>query len=219
MKEEKEETFVKKQGRKGIFHTIFPVEYDFEAMLTTQGEKTVECVEAFVHWLESRPFEAPSQLGDMAGMMDTIRYEMEEKLMESFSTPFDRQDIYSLSRQMDYIVNYSYETAREIFAFGVEPDDAIMQMAEELLQGTRSMSSGVAEIGSNHKSFDSQIRSARRAMHKFDDIYIESMAKLFDTQSPMEAIKRSEVYHHMRDAEKALRATVDILHHVVVGIS
>jgi len=31
--------------------------------------------------------------------------------------------------------------------------------------------------------------------------------------------EESEVYHRLRDAEKALRATVDILHHVVVGIS
>jgi len=198
---------------------IFPVEYDFEAMLAAQGEKTVECVEAFVDWLKSQPLEDPVRIGGMAEMMDAMRYKMEEKLMESFSTPFDRQDIYSLSRQMDYIVNYSYETAREMFAFGVEPDAVIVQMAGELLQGTRCMASGVAEIGADHKSFDSRIRSARQAMHKFDDIYIESMARLFQVQDPMEAMKKSEVHHHMRDAEKALRATVDILHHVVVGIS
>jgi len=162
----KDETFVKKTRRKGIFHTIFPVEYDFEAMLATQGEKTVECVEAFVNWLKSQPPEDPSRLGGMAGMMDSMRYKMEEKLMESFSTPFDRQDIYSLSRQMDYIVNYSYETAREMFAFGVEPDAAILQMAGELLQGTKCMAAGVAMIGSDNKSFGSRIRSARQAMHK-----------------------------------------------------
>jgi len=145
---------------------IFPVEYDFEAMLAAQGEKTVECVEAFVDWLKSQPLEDPVRIGGMAEMMDAMRYKMEEKLMESFSTPFDRQDIYSLSRQMDYIVNYSYETAREMFAFGVEPDAVIVQMAGELLQGTRCMASGVAEIGADHKSFDSRIRSARQAMHK-----------------------------------------------------
>jgi len=106
-----------------------------------------------------------------------------------------------------------------MFAFGVEPDAAIIQMSGELLKGTKCMAAGVIEIGSDHKSFEGQIRSARQAMHKFDDIYIESMARLFQIQDPMAAMKKSEVYHRLRDAEKALRATVDILHHVVVGIS
>jgi len=63
------------------------VEYDFEAMLAVQGEKTIECVEVFVDWLKSQPLEDPSRLGGMAEMMDSMRYKMEEKLMESFSTP------------------------------------------------------------------------------------------------------------------------------------
>ncbi|MDH7491321.1 MAG: DUF47 family protein [Methanolinea sp.] len=198
---------------------IFPEEYDFEAMLAGQAEKTVECVEAFVQWLKAEPVGDPAELRYMAATVDGMRYGMEEKLMDSFSTPFDRQDIYTLSRQMDYIVNYSYETAREMYAFGVEPDIPIVQMAGELLRGTKCMAAGVTAIGSDTKNIEKRIRSARQAMHTIDDIYIESMARLFQTKDAMGAMKKREVYHHMRDAGRALRATVDTLHHVVVGIS
>jgi len=40
-----------------------------------------------------------------------MRHLMEDRLINSFSTPFDRQHIYDLSRQMDYIQNFSEETA------------------------------------------------------------------------------------------------------------
>jgi hypothetical protein len=215
----KEGTFIKKVKKKGLFQMIFPEEYDFEAMLAGQAEKTVECVEAFVQWLKAEPVGDPAELRYMAATVDGMRYEMEEKLMDSFSTPFDRQDIYTLSRQMDYIVNYSYETAREMYAFGVEPDIPIVQMAGELLRGTKCMAAGVTAIGSDTKNIEKRIRSARQAMHTIDDIYIESMARLFQTKDAMGAMKKREVYHHMRDAGRALRATVDTLHHVVVGIS
>ncbi|MDI9633039.1 MAG: DUF47 family protein [Methanolinea sp.] len=208
-----------KRKNKGIFEFIFPVEHDFCAMLSEQAEKTVECVEKFVHWLEAGGGVHPRELGELARMVDAMRYDMEEKLMESFSTPFDRQDIYSLSRQMDYIVNYSFETAREMCAFGVEPDSAMVGMARELLRGTRFVASGVALIGSDRKSIEAMIRSARQSIHALDDTYIESMARLFREGDPMNALRKREVYHHMRDAGRALRATVDILHHVVVGIS
>jgi uncharacterized protein Yka (UPF0111/DUF47 family) len=215
----KEGTFIKKVKKKGLFQMIFPEEYDFEAMLAGQAEKTVECVEAFVQWLKAEPVGDPAELRYMAATVDGMRYGMEEKLMDSFSTPFDRQDIYTLSRQMDYIVNYSYETAREMYAFGVEPDIPIVQMAGELLRGTKCMAAGVTAIGSDTKNIEKRIRSARQAMHTIDDIYIESMARLFQTKDAMGAMKKREVYHHMRDAGRALRATVDTLHHVVVGIS
>jgi len=66
---------------------IFPVEYDFEAMLAAQGEKTVECVEAFVDWLKSQPLEDPVRIGGMAEMMDAMRYKMEENLWNPSRPP------------------------------------------------------------------------------------------------------------------------------------
>ncbi|HNS82307.1 MAG TPA: DUF47 family protein, partial [Methanolinea sp.] len=93
------------KGKKGVFEFIFPIEHDFEAMLVEQAEKTLECVYSLVQWLKKTPTDDPQQLMQLEMQLDAMRYDMEDKLMASFSTPFDRQDIYSLSRQMDYIVN------------------------------------------------------------------------------------------------------------------
>ncbi len=207
------------KGKKGLFEFIFPIEHDFEAMLALQAEKTLECVYTLVQWLKKTPLDEPQQLMQLEMQVDAMRYDLEEKLMASFSTPFDRQDIYSLSRQMDYIVNYSYETAREIYAFGVHPDDAVLGMAEALFKGTKCTAAGVRAMGRDKKRVEELIHSARSAMRTIDDIYIQSMAKILRTDDPMDAIRKREVYHHLRDAGRALRTTVDILHHAVVGLS
>ncbi len=123
------------EKKKNLFSEFFPREYDFEAMLAHQSGMTVAGVQAFVAWLETHPHSDPHELVRIESEVDVMRHELEDKLIQSFSTPFDRQDIYSISRQMDYILNFSKETAKEMNAFGVQADTTILAMARSLLSG------------------------------------------------------------------------------------
>jgi uncharacterized protein Yka (UPF0111/DUF47 family) len=209
------------QGKKqdgSILDRIFPRRYDFEGMLTDQAMQTLKGVVLLVDWLENHAGEEPADLCGLEQNVDDLRNDMEDKLKDAFSTPFDRQDIYRLSRQMDYILNFSCETAREMQVFGVDPDKPILDMARALLLGTEKVASGVRLMGSDPKSVRESIREAREAIHALDDIYIFSMKDLFQNENPLDTMKRREIYHHLRDAGRALRDTVDILHQAVVGI-
>ncbi len=203
---------------RGFFDTVFPSEYDFEDMLAHQAERTLAGVRIFAGWLEKSPLTEPVVLREVETEVDKIRYNLEEKLLEAFSTPFDRQDIYSLSRQMDYILNFSRETATEMFAFGVEPDEHIRKMVRGLLYGTEQVFAAVKVISSDRARVEEAIREARKAMRAIEEDYITGMQDLFSAGDPMAAIRKREVYHHIRDAGRALRSTVDILHKAVVGI-
>jgi uncharacterized protein len=214
MTEEKQER--KQKGN--VLDRIFPPRYDFQGMLTEQAQKTLEGVEVLVAWLEKNASEEPAEICRIEAAVDELRYGMEDKLRDAFSTPFDRQDIYRLSRQMDYILNFSCETAREMHVFGVSPDPPILAMAEALLQGTREIAAGVEMMGSDPGSVQRSIRKTRDAIHTLDDSYIAAMKELFGSGEAIDALKRREIYHHLRDAGRALRDTVDILHQAVVGI-
>src|SRR5512139_428560 len=125
---EKRASMRKEDGGRGLFAYIFPREYNFYAMLGEQADRTVAGVRSFANWLEVLPLVNPVHLEEIEVEVDHMRHAMEEKLISSFSTPFDRQDIYSISRQMDYILNFSLETAKEMYAFGVRPDPYILAM-------------------------------------------------------------------------------------------
>jgi hypothetical protein len=204
---------------KGLFDAIFPPEYDFEGMLAHQAERTLSGVRMFATWLEKTPLSEPAALRQIEGEVDELRYRLEENLLDAFSTPFDRQDIYSLSRQMDYILSFSRETATEMFYFGVEPDEHIRNMAAGLLTGTEKVCRAVKIMSNDKIQVKQMIREARKSMRAIEADYIAGMQDLFSAGDPMVALRKREIYHHLRDAGRALRQTVDILHKAVVGIS
>jgi uncharacterized protein Yka (UPF0111/DUF47 family) len=216
---EKRTNQTERREKRGIFGAIFPREHDFEGMLVEQAERTLDGVQALVDWLHEPQLEEPAELDRIGTEVDGMRHEMEAKLIDSFSTPFDRQDIYSLSRQMDYILNFSRETAREMYAFGVATDPPIHAMAEALLRGTGHVADGVRVMRSDKRRVRGLIREARHELHAIEEIYIAGMAEVFNAGDAMEALRKREVYHHLRDAGRALRNTVDILHNVVVGLT
>ena len=206
------------RGRRGILDRIFPLEHDFLQMLVDQAEQTHAGVEAFVAWLETGCAGPPDNVRRIERDLDKMRYELEEQLVDAFSTPFDREDLYSLSRQMDYILNFSSETAREMHAFGVAPDRAIDRMARLLLEGTRAVVEGVGVMTSDEARVRESIREGRAALHRIEDAYIDGLAEALRGTDAMEALRRREVYHHLRDGGRALRSTLDVLHRAVVGL-
>lgn len=207
------------QEKRGLFASIFPREYDFEGMLADQSDRTTAGVLAFVDWLKTTPPESPAGLEQIETEVDHMRHDMEDKLIQSFSTPFDRQDIYSISRQMDYILNFSKETAKEMYAFSVPPDRHIHDMVQQILVGTECIGRGIKALGTDKDTVENEIRHARDAYNALEEIYISGMAELLKTEDAMQAIRVREIYHHLRDAGRAMRDTLDILHNAVIDLA
>lgn len=203
---------------RSILDRIFPLEHDFLRMLVVQAEQTQSGVEALVTWLDTGCTGPPDEVRRIEREQDRMRYELEEALIDAFSTPFDREDLYSLSRQMDYILNFAAETAREMHAFGVGPDRAIGQMARLLLEGARAVVEGVGVMTTDEPRVRESIRKGRAALHRIEDAYIDGLAEVFQGTDAMDALRRREIYHHLRDGGRALRGTLDVLHRAVVGL-
>ncbi|NMC34303.1 MAG: DUF47 family protein [Veillonellaceae bacterium] len=206
-------------GVQGFFTNLFPREYDFEAMLKDQADRTVAGVSILVQWLRTTPHTNPNDLVRIERDVDVMRHAMEEKLISSFSTPFDRQDIYSISRQMDYILNSSKETALEMYAFGVAADPPILAMAQYLHAGTFSIAEAIRVMNTDRERAEDLIHEGREEYHRIEDMYITGMAKLFKTSDAMNAMKTLEIYHHLRYAGRALRDTLDILHNALIDLA
>ncbi|WP_062397964.1 hypothetical protein [Methanogenium cariaci] len=125
-----------------------------------------------------------------------------------------------LSRNIDYILNYAVETAREMHAFNVSPDDPIRDMSLSLLHGTRHVVEGTRYLGTDKGGrVEDSIRKGRKHVHMIEDRYITCMADLFGSDDAMNAMKKREIYYHLRDAGKALRITLYIMHKAMVGLA
>jgi uncharacterized protein len=66
---------------------------------------------------------------------------------------------------------------------------------------------------------EAEIRFARDAYNALEDRYILGMAELLKTDDAMQAIRTREIYHHLRDAGRAMRDTLDTLHNAVIDLA
>lgn len=204
--------------RKGILDRLFPVRYDFHGMLQDQADQTVRGVFVFIEWLEKGDLSEPAELIEEEQRADDIRHLMEDRLMETFTTPFDRQDIYQISRQMDYILNYCLSTAIEMKAFKVYPNKPIMLMAGALMEGIHEVADAIHVMEKDHLKTENMIKGMRRWEKEIESTYVDAMSEAFSRDNAITILKDREIYHHLRDAGRTLSITIDILHRITVGI-
>jgi len=206
----------KANGNGGVFGRLFPPKYDFHQMLVDQAVEMTAGTKALHDWLKAGILSEPNEIVKKEKSVDDMRHSMEELLMVAFSTPFDRREIYSISHQMGQILDFAVSTYLEMRAFVVHPDDAMLGMASSLHRGTDLFVEAMRSVTSDPPCAEKLIRDIRKTEHEIENIYIEAMAEAFRRADAPEAMKKREIYHHLKDAGRALSSTVDILHRIVV---
>ncbi|OPY31815.1 MAG: hypothetical protein A4E32_01418 [Methanomassiliicoccales archaeon PtaU1.Bin124] len=205
--------------KKGILSFMFPSNYDFYQMLFDQAQQTQVGVRALHEWLISECNCDPEGIRLEEEKGDGIRLATERQLQEAFSTPFDRQDIYTMSRQMDHILNYSLTTAYEMRAFGVQADNAIMTMTKALENGVDLIAKSVMLLKTDPQKAEETIPLIRGYEHEIEKTYVQAISTVFAKDDPITAMKKREVYHHLKDAGRNMSITVDVLHRIIVGLT
>lgn len=202
----------------GVISRIFPIKYDFYKMLENQAAADSEAIDALALWL-SGATEAEARLTACVARADEIRKDMEKKLVEAFSTPFDRGDIYNISIAMEKSLEYANSTLVSMKAFEVKPDDIIQGMASKLQSATATFSTSVNELKTAPEKAEQHIASIRAAHMDVEQLYRNGIHTVFNNGDPMEALRRREIYHHLKDSSKYLNNSVDVLHRIIVRLT
>jgi len=201
-----------------FWERLFPKKYDFYTMIGNQAKASTNVVGYLSSWISSRSDEDYQLLIQEAEAANQCRFTMEENLIEAFITPFDRQDIYSLSVELGRIVQYAKSTLLEMEAFNVLGDKIIENMVQQLKLGTDHLAEAIQLIKEAPHKSQLQIGKIRKVQYTIEDQYRVGIVALLNSQDPMYALKYREVYHHLKDAEIFLGYTTDILHKIIVRI-
>jgi len=205
-------------AKSNFWERLFPVKRDFYKMIGDQAEASKNVVGYLSRWISSRSKEDYQQLLDQVDNADRCRFAMEDNLIEAFATPFDRQDIYSLSVEMDRLVEYAKSTLMEMKAFEVVEDSIIQNMVQQLKVGTDQLVEAIHLLKVEPLKSQIQIGKIRSVQINIEDEYRAGMVALFNCSDPMHALKYREVYHHIKDAEVYLGYTADVLHKIIVRV-
>jgi uncharacterized protein len=206
------------EHKKKMIDRLFPPKYDFHGMLRDQAAVTVKAIQAFAKWLKDGAKGEPEELRQLKHEADDARWHLEDELILAFSTPFDRTEIYDLSRQMDRIIDSASDTAKEMVEFKIEVDEPIMAMVDLLLKAVQSLSEAIQLLEFNPAAAEDLVPALRKLHKDVERSYLDAISFLLTGDVTMDKIKRKEVYHNFKNVMKNVGFTVDILHRVVVSL-
>lgn len=199
-----------------FFDKIFPKKYDFYSMLFNQSNINYQIINALNRWIKNKSEADSNDLINKKKEADQLRVLLEHDLVEAFATPFDRQDLYSISVAMNKISNCSISIFKTIKTLSIEADSTIIEMANLLSEGSSELSDAILILEKKPEESQSKIEKIRITQQSMEDIYISGLAELFTNNDSISILKYQEVYNVFKEAAILLGETVDIYHRICV---
>jgi len=186
----------------------------FVTLLSEQADLTVKALQV----LEKLGAE-PKANADVVNLIkeierngDAKRRILIDELLHTYATPFDREDLFALSRAIDDILDAANETAVELEMYRIGPPEGLLEMSRVLVEGAIHIRSAVSELLDHPGVAAEHAVRAKRSENRIDSLYHQAVGRLFDSGSEMNQILKSrEIYRHLKNsADKIDRAADEI---------
>jgi len=199
-----------------IFDKIFPKKYNFYSMLFEQSKNTYNGIHALEKWIENKQESDYEDILMYKSQADKIRFQLEGDLTEAFIIPFDRQDLYSISIEINKIMECTKSAGKTIKALNIQEDSIMLEMIQFLSKGALELTAAIAILESNPNESKSKIASIRMSQNSMEEIYITGLCQLFTSNDVIMILKYREIYNNLKEAAMFLGNTVDIYHRICV---
>ena len=187
---------------------------DFYGLLLDQTEKTLEGCTALLSCMQG---ECQSQ--DIVRIeleADDIRRVLIDELNKTFITPFDREDIFALSRAVDDVVDHAYNTVREMEAFEIDSNEHLCAMAGLMVKGAEQLVTAMRHLEKNPNVAVEYAIRAKRVENEMNDLFLAALKDLFSHSDPVMIIKYREIYRHFNRSADRVDDAANIITNIVV---
>ena len=192
----------------------------FNKLITDQANLTYEGLKLLAKYLEQPSPEISEALSLKEKEADEVRRILIDELNRTFVTPFDREDIFALSRSIDDMVDYADTTVVEMDILKVQPTDYMRRMSSLLKDAGWEIQQAVQWLKDHPGVAIGHAQRAKALENRVESIYREAVAELFsgpeDIHHVMEMLKEREVYRHLSNAADRGDEAANIIADVVV---
>ena len=191
----------------------------FNKLIEEQASLSYEGLKLLVKYLDTQDPEIAEQLALKEKEADEVRRILIDELNRTFVTPFDREDIFSLSRSIDDVVDYADSTVMEMVILKVEPTPFMQRMANLLKDAAYEIWQAVQRLPTHPSVANDHANRAKALENRVEAVYREAIADLFsgpeDVHHVVEMLKMREVYRHLSNAadrgDEAANTIADIV--------
>jgi predicted phosphate transport protein (TIGR00153 family) len=207
----------------GLKEFFKPRQDKFVQSLIAQSEITLQGMAALESYMKKRSERHAVAVTQAEKDADEVRRILIDDLNRTFVTPMDREDIFSLSRAIDDVMDYAYTTVEEMQLFDVEPNDFLRRIVSLLHDAANEIHLAMLRLKENPGVASEHASRAKALENRVERVYREAVADLFsgpdDVHHVMEMLKLREIYRHLSNCADRGDAAANVIHDIVVKIT
>ncbi|MBF0485913.1 MAG: DUF47 family protein [Candidatus Omnitrophica bacterium] len=198
-----------------LLDRFFPKEFNFFDAFERQSDCLLEAVDAFKKAVEKGPIDQfyIRKIHEIEAKADEASGTIIAQINKSFITPFDREDIHSLTKALDDIVDMLNTIANRINTYKItEARKSLIEFSLVIEEASRAIASAVKGVRDmkNYQLIMNSCVEVSRLENISDSMRDTALAALFETEKdPIVLIKWKEIYE---DAETVVDICEDAAH-------
>lgn len=135
---------------------------------------------------------------------DTITRGIVDKANQTFVTPFDRDDIYALAKEIDDMADFIYGALEKLYLFKPATiSDSMKKISDLHMESIAIIKTIISDLDKISKKKEEIIVACRKINdleRKADRVYREGVAAVFTCiKDPIEVIKQKELCEYMEE--------------------
>jgi predicted phosphate transport protein (TIGR00153 family) len=192
----------------------------FNRLIVEQAEITLQGLKLLGKYVETQEHAVAEQLSLKEKEADEVRRILIDELNRTFVTPYDREDIFTLSRTIDDVLDYAFSTVSEMEILKVQSTPYLQRIASLLIDAGYEIYQGVLRLSEHPSVAIDHAQRAKALENRVEAVYREALADLFSgpesIQHVMEMLKMREVYRHLSNAADRGDEAANVIADIVV---
>ena len=192
----------------------------FLPLLIKQAEFAVQGLTGLQAYMREPNADVAARVKAVEKDADEVRRILIDELNRNFVTPIDREDIFSLSRAVDDVLDYADTTTEEMAMLGVKPNQYLVRMVSLLNEAAEEIHKGILRLQDHPNVANDHAVRAKALENRVESVYREAIAALFvgpkDVDDLVEMLKLREIYRHLSNAADRGDEAANVIGDIVV---
>lgn len=200
--------------------SLLPREDDYFIYFSQMTEKIQEAADILGEMVQSNApnFEDyAKRIKAVEHGCDQITHQITNKLNKSFITPFDREDIYTLSVALDDICDYIDAGARAIVMYDIREFNEPIKQFAAIIRGLAGEINKAVSALKKSNGMNQYFVEIHRLENEADEVYFRAIKELFTrVDDPVSVIKLKEFYEILENATDRCESVANIIESIVL---
>jgi uncharacterized protein len=184
-------------------------------MLGAQATITMAGMDALVAWAGGDA-AAANTVRDREHEADQHKRALWRALRDAFSPPLDAEDLFTLSAELDEVLNSAKDLVREMEVMGLEPNDPTRTMVALVTEAVGHLGAAFTHLGSNGNEATVEADAAIKSRRRIEHAYRAAMSELLEHDDVRTVVSWREVYRRLSRMGDLVHAVAERVWYAVV---